>query len=181
MQRALLAGDKKTGVCIMKLGEGVDDGDIIKSEEIEITEKTDIEYLHDTLAKIGGKLLLEVLDKIENIGKVAGVKQDNSLATYAKKIEKTEGKIDWAKTADEIDRQIRALWSYPGVYFDWQGERIKILRAKKIIGDFGKSKEILDDKLTISCNGGAIRPLIVQRSGKKPMKVEEFLRGFKNN
>lgn len=179
MQRSLLAGDKKTGICIMKLSEGLDDGDILTSKEIDIKEDTDIKYLHDNLAKIGAKLLLQTLNKIEKTQKIKGKKQNNSLATYAHKIKKSEGKINWSKTADEINRQIRALWAFPGVYFEYKNERIKILKAQKISGKFDKPGTILDKNLTISCKNGAIQPLILQRAGKKPMKIEEFLRGFK--
>lgn len=188
MPRALLAGDKKTGVCIVEMGEGLDDGDVIKCEEIEITEKTDIKYLHDTLSVLGAKLMIETLDEIEASGKVSGKPQDDSLTTYAKKIEKSEGKIDWSKTMDEIDRQIRALWAYPGVWFDWKGERIKVLKAEKVKWDDLQNRpgdttpgKTIDDKFTIACADGAIRPLILQREGKKPMKIEEFLRGFEIN
>jgi len=179
IQRAILADDKKTGVCIMQLEEGLDDGDVIKCKEIEITEETDIQYLHDNLSMMGASLLLEVLEDVEKTKKIEGKKQDNSLTTYAKKIEKSEGKIDWSKTIDEIDRQIRALRVFPGVYFEYKGERIKILKAEKIYGDFGKSGRIVDNKFIISCQDGAIRPLVLQRAGKKPMVIEEFLKGFK--
>lgn len=179
IQRAILAGDEETGVCIMKLEEGLDDGDVIKCEKIEITDTTDIQYLHDNLSEIGSRLLVDVLNNIEKSKKVEGIKQDESMVTYAKKIEKTEGKIDWTKSVNEIDRQIRALRVFPGVYFEHNGKRIKILKANKIYGHFGESGRIINNNLMISCSGGAIQPLILQMEGKKPMDIEEFLRGFR--
>jgi len=179
IQRALLAGDKETGVCIMKVGEGLDDGDIVKCEKMEILEEADIKYLYYCLSLLGSNMLITALYKIKIDGRVKARKQKKTGITYAEKIEKSEGEIDWTKSADEIDRQIRALWVFPGVYFDYKGERIKILKAEKVKGNFGKAGKVIDDKFTISCGKGAIRPLVLQRAGKRSMKVEEFLRGFK--
>lgn len=178
MQKAILSGDRETGVCIMKMDEGLDSGVVVDCVKIPIKEETDIKYLHDTLSEKGADLLLEILDKVEKDKKISGKKQEESLVTYAKKLKKTEGRIDWSKAADEISRQIRALWVIPGVYFVYKGQRFNVFKVKKVGDSQKKPGLVLDDKLTISCGKNALQILNLQREGKKPMSTEEFLRGF---
>ena len=129
MQRALLSGDKKTGVCIIILGEGLDDGDILAKEEIEITNTTTLEDLHDNLSKIGADLMLKCLDNIEKDKKIIATPQAENGLTYAYKIEKEEGKIDFNKNIEELDLLIRTLATTTGTYFEYNNERIKVLKA----------------------------------------------------
>ena len=184
MQRALMEGDKKTGVCIIVLGEGLDDGDIIMSEETEITNQTTLTTLHDTLSHKGAELLLKALDKIENDGKVVATPQASSGVTYAKKIEKEEGFIDFNNDIEKIDLLIRTLSETTGTYFIYNGERIKIIKAeiKKILTDEEKKYDngkIINKELYIKCSNGILIPKVLQREGKKALDVKEFSKGFK--
>ena len=184
MQRCLLSNDEYTGVCIMKLDAGMDTGDIIKvSDKIKIDKNVDIEYLHDNLSVMGAKMLIEVLEDIKNNnGNIKTYKQDDNLATIAPKIEKEEGIIDFNNSSVEyIDKQIRALWVFPSVYFNHNGNRIKILKA-----DFEKNNNakyplgsIINDKFHIQCKDGILKPLIVQKEVKNPMDIKSFLNGYK--
>ncbi len=182
MQRALMSGDKKTGVCIIVLGEGLDDGDILACKEMEITNATTLENLHDKLSIDGADLMLECLNKIEKTGKVIGSAQGEKGLIYAKKIEKEEGKIDFNQDIEKIDLLIRTLGSTVGTYFEYNGERIKILKAefsKTVANDNFKNGDIVDKiNFSIKCNNGVLKPLVLQREGKKALPIQEFLRGF---
>ncbi|HSQ97829.1 MAG TPA: methionyl-tRNA formyltransferase [Rickettsiales bacterium] len=181
LQRALMNGDKKTGVCIIVLGEGLDDGDILACKEIEITNTTTLEDLHDKLSVDGANLMLECLDNIEKTGKVIGRPQGEEGLIYAKKIEKEEGKIDFNNSIEQIDLLIRTLASTVGTYFEYNGERIKVLKAEfsKNNPDNFKNGDVIDkSNFSIKCNNGIIKPLILQREGKKALEIGEFLRGF---
>lgn len=182
MQRALMSGDKKTGVCIIVLGEGLDDGDILACKEIEITNKTTLEDLHDKLSIDGAELMLECLNKIEETGKITAKPQGENGLIYAKKIEKEEGKIDFNQNIEKIDLLIRTLGSTVGTYFEYNGERIKVLKAEfssNNTNNFNNGDVIDKSNFSIKCSDGIIKPLILQREGKKALSVEEFLRGFK--
>lgn len=184
MQRALLSGDKKTGVCIIILGEGLDDGDILAKEEIEIANTTTLEDLHDNLSKIGADLMLKCLDNIEKDKKIIATPQAENGLTYAYKIEKEEGKIDFNKNVEELDLLIRTLATTTGTYFEYNNERIKVLKAtfeKNDTKNFKNGDVIDKNKFSIKCNNGIMYPLILQREGKKALSVEEFVRGFKFN
>lgn len=184
LQRALLEGDEETGVCVMKLGEGIDDGDIIECAKIKITPKTTLEQLHDELSVLGADLMLNVLDEIEKSGKVIAQPQSNNGIIYAEKISKEEGLLDFNMPVDRLDRIIRTFGNNMGSYFEYNGERIKIIAADidRVLSDEYKEKPngFIDNKtFYIKCSDGVIKPKILQREGKKPLKVEEFLRGFK--
>lgn len=182
LQRALMSGDKKTGVCIIVLGEGLDDGDILACKEIEITNTTTLEDLHDKLSVDGADLMLECLNNIEKTGKVIGRPQGEEGLIYAKKIEKEEGKIDFNNNIEQIDLLIRTLASTVGTYFEYNGERIKVLKAEfsKNNPDNFKNGDVIDNSnFSIKCNNGIMKPLILQREGKKALEIGEFLRGFK--
>lgn len=182
IQGTILSGDEKGGVTIMQLDEGWDTGDILTQFELPLQPGTTSEVLHDTLSVIGAELLLNTLDQLEQ-GQIYPRKQEESLATYIQKIDKEEGKINWNKTAEEIDRQVRALSAMPGTYFEYGGERFKVLGVsmeheglEPISEDWiGKT---VDDKLGVMTGNGVIRITKLQRSGKKPMLADEFLRGF---
>lgn len=184
LQRALMEGDEKTGVCIIILGEGLDDGDILDCSEVKITDETTLKSLHDELSKKGAELMLKCLDNIEKNQKIVSTPQSFEGLTYAKKIEKEEGKINFDLPIKKIDLLIRTLGSTVGTYIEYKGERIKILKAKIInsLNDNQKkfnNGDVADSKFSIKCSDGILQPLILQREGKKALVVEEFLRGFK--
>ena len=182
LQRAIMEGDKKTGVCIIKLGEGLDDGDILDKKEYLINKDTDLEKLHNDLSVIGADLMLNCLNKIEKEQKVIATPQEENGMIYANKIEKEEGKIDFNKDIEKIDCLIRALSTTIGTYFEYKNERIKIIKAELIktneYNNF-KNGEIIDKNFTIKCSNGILKPLILQREGKKSLPIREFLMGFK--
>ena len=184
LQRALMEGDKETGVCVIILGEGLDDGDILACKKVPITKQTTLETLHDELSEIGAELMLESLDNIEKNGKIIATPQSSEGLKYAEKIDKSEGKIDFNKSVESIDLLIRTLGKTVGTYFEHNNERIKILEAnivENLTEDQKKLKNgaIFDNGFSIKCSNGILKPLVLQREGKKPLKIEEFLRGFK--
>ena len=172
IQRAILAGDHVTGVTIMRMEEGLDTGPMLATARVPVEDKTSGE-LHAELAEIGARLLVETVAQLDHL---KAEPQPALGATYAAKIDKAEARIDWAKPAELIEREVRAFAPFPGSWFELDGERIKVLRARTI-GVNGADGAVLDDKLTIACGQAAIRPLVVQRAGKPAMAAEDFLRG----
>jgi methionyl-tRNA formyltransferase len=172
IQRSILAGDSMTGVTIMRMEEGLDTGPMLATARVPVEDKTSGE-LHAELAEIGARLLIETVAQLDVLKPEP---QPELGATYAAKIDMAEARIDWAKPAELIEREVRAFAPFPGSWFDLDGERIKVLRARAI-GVSGFDGTVLDDELTIACRQGAIRPLIVQRAGKPAMAAEDFLRG----
>ena len=178
IQRAIEAGDKKSGVTIMRVDEGLDTGDMLLKGEVEIDENTTGEILHDKLAEIGKTLILQAL---RNIDSLKPEKQDDSLACYAKKLEKSEAKLDFNRPADELERKIRAFNPYPGAYFEYNGERFKVFAAEVLNDNAGMEPGSLvpnDSGLLIECNPGMLFVTEIQRQGKRAMPTEELLRGF---
>ncbi len=177
IQRAILTGDEESGVTIMQMDEGLDTGAMLMVGRVAITRETTGESLHNTLSEIGSSLIIKVLNALME-GKIWPTDQPEDGVTYAKKLERSEGHIDWRKPAEDIERLIRAFTPWPGSWFEVKGERIKILSAqvKNIDGVPGT---VMDDKLTISCGVDGLQLNTVQRAGKSPMTVAEFLRGFK--
>ncbi|GMO64043.1 MAG: methionyl-tRNA formyltransferase [Rickettsiales bacterium] len=177
LQRALMNGDKETGVCVIVLGEGLDDGDILACEKTTITDETTLETLHDELAIKGSNLILQVLNQIEKDDEVVGIPQSNDGLIYADKIDKEESKLNFQDSVEKNFNIIRTI----GGYFEYKGERIKILKADyelKNIDNIGKM-DITNNELYINCFSGCLKPLILQREGKKALPVSEFLKGFK--
>ena len=176
IQRAILAGDTESGVTIMQMDEGLDTGKMLMVDRVAITPTTTGASLHDELSSLGSKLIIETLDSLLD-ETIRPVDQPQTGVTYAKKIERSEGYIDWQQPAVRIDRLIRAFTPWPGSWFEIRGERIKVLLAqvKNIDGVPGT---VMDNKLTISCGIAGIQLKIVQRAGKNPMSAAEFLRGF---
>jgi methionyl-tRNA formyltransferase len=172
IQRAILAGDTRTGVTIMQMERGLDTGPMIAVMPAEIGRKTAGE-LTGELADIGARLMVRVLDDIDRAGRIP---QNEARATYAPKIEKGEARLDFARPAIEVERQVRAFNPAPGAWFDYGNERIKILAAD-ISGLAGEPGAVLDGELTIGCSEGAIAPTLVQRAGRGPMSPAELLRG----
>ena len=176
IQRAIMAGDKETGVMVMKMEEGLDTGPIAMAERVPIGPDMTAGELHDILARLGADLMLRALGALER-GSLQLAPQPAAGATYANKIEKSETHIDWSRPWQQVHDHCRGLSPFPGAWFELpDAGRIKVLRTTKGTGH-GKSGQVLDDKLTIACGEGSVRLLEVQREGKKPMSADEFLRG----
>lgn len=173
IHRAILAGDEKTGVCIMRMEKGLDTGPVFARRETEVGRKTAGE-LTSELAGMGGALMADVLERIDTI---TPEPQPEDGITYAHKIDKAEARLDFTRSAEEVERQVRAFNPAPGAFFEIEGERLKVLRAELAAGS-GRCGEVLDDRLTIACAEGAIRPSLVQRAGRPPMAADDLLRGF---
>jgi len=173
IQRAILAGDIETGVGIMQMEAGLDTGPVLLEERTPIDGKTSA-ILSAELAAMGARLMVRVLDDIHAFPPRA---QSEEGVTYASKIDKAEARIDFNRSAIEVERQIRAFNPAPGAYLEHAGERIKVLSAA-VMELSGAPGEVLDGQLTIACGDGAIRPLAVQRAGRGIMTSNELLRGF---
>ena len=171
IQRAILAGDEVSGVTIMKMDEGLDTGPMLLKRELDIRGKN-AGQVTEEMAELGARALVDWL-----ANPTAPVPQPDDGVTYAAKIDKAEARIDWGRSAEEIERQVRAFAPAPGAWFEANGERIKLLEAELADGS-GQAGEVFDDHLTVACGSGAIRPLRVQRAGRGPMSAEELLRGF---
>jgi methionyl-tRNA formyltransferase len=192
IQRAILAGDAVTGVTIMQVEEGLDSGPMLLKRETAVDRKTS-EELTEELARLGAEALVEWLSK-----PTPPTPQPDEGVTYAKKIDKAEARIDWSRSAAEIERQVRAFAPSPGAWFEVHGERVKVVEAEvetvipaqagiPLLLDeddsgtpafAGVTGKVLDEQLLIRCGDGAIRPLKVQRAGRGVMTAEELLRGF---
>lgn len=175
IQRAIQAGDAKTGITIMKMEEGLDTGPILMKEERAITSETTGQSLHDELSSLGARLILPALEGYVK-GALTPQPQSDIEMTYAPKVERGEGRIDWLKEAELLERTIRAFTPWPGTFFTLGEKAIKILKAERVEGE-GLPGQVLDDQLTIACGRGALRLLEVQASGKKPMAIRDFLNG----
>ncbi len=174
IQRALLSDDKKTGVSIIKLEPSLDTGPIVFESQLKIQKTDNAGSLHDKLSLIGADLTTQLFTNIENL---CFTKQSAEGITYAKKVEKWETQIDWDVDAETVSRQIRAFSPSPGAWFDYSGERIKILTCQVSKGD-GEPGLVMDRDFQIACRKGSIYPTFLQRSGKSTLPVEEFLRGY---
>jgi len=174
IQRAIMAGDGETGVMAMRMEEGLDTGPVLMAERTPIGRKTYGE-LHDELSHLGADLMVRALAALERES-IEAVPQSGE-PTYAKKILKEETRIDWTKSAREIDCHIRGLSPVPGAWTEANGERLKILYAEPAKGN-GAAGEALDDKLTIACGDGALKLTRLQRAGRAPMNADDLLRGF---
>jgi methionyl-tRNA formyltransferase len=179
IQRAIMAGDHTTGVAIMRMTEGLDEGPILASETLRIGPLDTAATLHDRMAQAGAELLARTLPLIES-GAAREVPQAQEGVTYAKKIRAKEARIDWTRPAAEVDRKIRGLSPYPGAWFQLAGDKGPV-RAKALLSAVeegeGAAGAVLDDKLLIACGEGAVRLLRVQREGRGAQEAEVFLRG----
>lgn len=173
VQRAILAGDAQTGVTIMRMEAGLDTGPMLDSASTAVAGKT-AGALTAELAEQGAALMIAVLADLP--GRAAVVQPDDGV-TYACKIAKAETRIAWSDSAVQIERQVRAFAPAPGAWFAFGGERCKVLAAEVIPGH-GEPGAVLDDRLTIACGVGAIRPALVQRAGRPPMSTADLLRGW---
>ena len=175
IQRAIMAGDLETGVNIMQMEEGLDTGGVYAERRLPITAGTTAGSLHDALAGGNTRILAEAMAMV--MAGQAPTPQPEDGVTYAAKIDKAEARIDWTKTAAEVDQLIRGISPFPGAWFEHEGERIKVLMSEAADGG-GAPGEALDDILTIACGDGAVRLLQLQRAGKKAAPAEDFLRGY---
>jgi methionyl-tRNA formyltransferase len=179
INRAIMAGDTETGVMVMKMAAGLDTGDVAMAERMAITDAMTAADLHDALAPLGADLMVRAMGALER-GRLQLTRQSEDGVTYAAKIEKAEARVDWNKPARAVLRHIHGLSPFPGAWCEMAGEgepaRLKILRGELADGS-GAAGELLDDRLTIACQQGALRILELQRAGKAPMKAEDFLRG----
>jgi methionyl-tRNA formyltransferase len=175
INRAIMAGDKESGVTIMKMDEGLDTGAVAMVDRVAIGQDMTAGELHDALALLGGDLMTRALAALER-GSLTLTPQPQDSVTYAGKITNAETRIDWAKPWTEVHNHIRGLSPFPGAWFELDGVRVKALRSTKGEGS-GAPGTILDDKLTIACGTGAVRLMQVQRAGKQPMSAGDFLRG----
>ncbi len=176
IQRAIEAGDNESGITIMKVVEKLDAGDMLLKGSVPITAETTGETLHDAMAGLGAELIVKALDNWQNLH---AEPQDERLVTYAAKIDKAESRLDFSMPAEVLERKIRAFNPYPAVYFEYGGERYKILRAK-VVDESGEAGAILDGagRLVIACGDKALEVTEIQRQGKKKMPTEELLRGM---
>ncbi len=180
IQRAIMAGDAQTGVTIMQMDAGLDTGPMLLWAHEPIGPEDTSGALHDRLGQLGARLMVEALVKIA-AGSISPLAQPEQGVTHAAKISKDEARIDWRRTARELDCLIRALTPAPGAWFNAPQNgrltRIKVLRAYPVAGA-GPAGTVLDDPLTIACGEGALRISQVQREGKAPSDAASFLRGF---
>lgn len=175
IQRAIMAGDRITGVQVMRMEEGLDTGAVLASVETPIDVDDNTSTLHDRLAALAAPLLIETLRELE-AGRAIETPQSEEGVTYAHKITPAEARIDWTRPAREVDWHIRGLAPQPGAWFELNGARIKVLHSRVGLGN-GAPGEALDDALLIACGEGALRLLTVQREGRGPLDAAEFLRG----
>ena len=175
IHRAILAGDKTTGVTIMQMEAGLDTGPMLASVETEIGHKNTGE-LTEELARIGAARLIDVLADLPSF---APTPQPETGVLYAPKVDKSESRLDFLTSAIQIERQIRAFAPKPGAFFEFAGERFRILAAEVLITpESARPGTVLDGQLTIACNPGAVRPTRVHRAGRGAMTPAELLRGF---
>ena len=181
LQRSIMNGEKESAVCVIKMDAGVDSGDIVNQEDFKIFDNENYQDISKKTAEIGASLIIKTLHQITDKS-IKFLKQNDELATFAKKIEKNECLIDWNKSCEEIFNKIRGLNGNLDAHFNYNNEKIKILECaffkdenidKKLIGT------IFDKDFSIVCGDGLIKPLKLQKQGKNPLKIHEFLNGFK--
>ena len=181
IQRAVMAGDHETGMMVMKMDVGLDTGPVALSERVGIGLCETAGELHDRLMPVGARLMVKALEKLE-AGSLALTPQRDEGVIYAKKIDKAETRIDWRLPSIDVHNRIRGLSPFPGAWcemvLDGKAERLKVLRSMPAKGT-GLPGEVVDDRLTVACAGGAVRLTELQRAGGKPVTAEEFLRGSK--
>ncbi|MDA1022823.1 MAG: methionyl-tRNA formyltransferase [Proteobacteria bacterium] len=197
IERAIMAGDEETGISIMQMDAGLDTGPLVAIKKIPISPETTAETLHDALSGLGAGLMLDALEGAAS-GTLVPAPQAEDGVTYASKLQKAEGRLDWNRPAAELERQVRALNPRPGVWFEHDGERIKVLAAEitdqpahgaeagtvlddavsVACGDGAVSVACGDGAVSVACGEGALKLLRLQRAGKGAQEAVEFLRGF---
>jgi methionyl-tRNA formyltransferase len=175
INRAIMAGDRETGVMVMKMDEGLDTGPMALAERAPIGPDMTAGELHDALSRLGADLMGRALAALER-GTLTFTPQPAAGVTVATKIDKRETRIDWTRPWRHVHDHCRGLSPFPGAWFEAQGARHKVLRTTRGAGS-GAPGTVLDDQLTVACGDGAVRILELQRAGGKPMKAPDFLRG----
>jgi methionyl-tRNA formyltransferase len=173
IHRAILAGDRETGVCIMQMEAGLDTGPVLLRQAVPIGAEETTADLHDRLSALGARLILQALNRLADL---VPEPQPEDGVTYAAKIDKAEARVDWAQPAVQVDRLIRGLSPFPGAWTDINGERVKLLRCRLAAGQ-GAPGQVLGG-FTIACGQGAVEVTEAQREGKRPMPAAEILRGL---
>lgn len=183
IQHAILMGEKKSGVTIMQMDAGIDTGDMLYKKEVEITDEDNYESLHDKLMKVGGEAIVEALPMIVD-GTLKRVPQDHEQSCYAPMIQKSQGKIDFGKDAEEVDRLIRSMTPWPSAYTAYKGKQMKVWKAQ-LLPDVqtnqpaGEVVEVTKDGIIVACKKGTLKILELQLEGKKRMSTHDFLLGVK--
>ncbi|MGH6918304.1 MAG: methionyl-tRNA formyltransferase, partial [Geminicoccaceae bacterium] len=179
IQRALLAGDRQTGVTIFRMEPSLDTGPIIASQSLPIADRSTAASLHGELAEMAAGMVVATVDDLA-AGRAHPVPQPDTGVTYAAKIEKAEGRLDWTRPAALLERQLRALNPRPGCWTEIGDQTLRVLAGRPVTGrDHGRPPgEVLDDRLTVACGEGCLELTSVQRPGGRPMPSEAFLRGF---
>ncbi|WP_262692338.1 methionyl-tRNA formyltransferase [Kordiimonas aestuarii] len=177
IHRAVMAGDTKTGVCIMQMEAGLDTGPVLIRAETDIAPDDTTLSLHDRLSDMGASLINEAVEGLVS-GTLVAERQGEEGVTYAKKIEKAEARIDWSRSAVEVDQHVRGLFPFPGAWSEMAGERIKVLAGIMEEAGGAAAGQALDDEMLIACGRGAYRVERAQRAGKAPMDRADLLRGF---
>ena len=177
IQRAIMNMDKETGVSIMKINEKLDTGPVMLKSKIKLTNESNFHDVSSQMSKLGAELILDAIKLIKS-DKANFTNQNDNEATYAKKIDKIETKINWNEKANKIIAKINAFSPIPGCWFDFLGTRIKVLKAKEV-NISGNVGETLNNKLTIGCAENAIQILEIKKEGKNKISVDEFLKGNK--
>jgi methionyl-tRNA formyltransferase len=173
IHRAILAGDRETGISLMQMEAGLDTGPVLLREALPIGPEETTADLHDRLSALGARLIVAALDRLSDLPPVS---QPAEGVTYAAKIDKAEARIDWTRPAVEVDRLIRGLSPFPGAWTDIAGERVKLLRSCLVPGS-GAPGQVLDG-FTIACGTGAVKVTEAQREGKRAMPAAEVLKGL---
>jgi len=172
IQAAILAGDTETGITIMRMDEGLDTGPMLMHQAIPIGPRTTTPALHDALSSLGATLIIRALADLP-----PATKQPQEGVTYAAKLTRDDGKLDFARSAAVLDRQVRALTPWPGTFAQFAGETLKIIEAEPTNAQATAPCAILDPAFTVACGEGALRLLRVQRPGRPAMAGDAFLRG----
>ncbi|OGY42428.1 MAG: methionyl-tRNA formyltransferase [Candidatus Buchananbacteria bacterium RBG_13_36_9] len=179
IQTAILNGDKETGISIILIDDKMDHGPLLEQRTITINDNDNFESLHDKLAQLGADLLLDTLPKYIS-GEIKPVSQKESQATYCQLIKKEDGKIDWSKPAEEIERQIKSYTPWPGAFTFWEGKQLKFIKALVIKAQNQNIGEVfkINEGIGVKCGKDALEVLELQLESKKPMNVKEFLNGY---
>jgi methionyl-tRNA formyltransferase len=176
IQRAIMAGDRETGITIFQIEPALDSGPILAMERIPITAESTAETLQTALAALAARMVLPMVEDLA-AGRARPRPQSEQGVTYAAKIDKAEGRLDWSRPAFWLERQLRALNPAPGCWTEVRGQRLRVL-AGEVLAGRGRPGEVLDERLTVACGEAALRLVEVQRAGGKRMRAEVFLRGF---
>ena len=176
IQRSIMNLDSETGISVMKIEEELDSGPVCNTYKIKLDSNDNAQHVSEKLSLLAAEKILDNVDSILD-NKTKFINQEHTKATYAKKIEKSEGNINWNDKAPSIIGRINGLFPHPGAFFNYNGERYKILRAE-IGNGIGKAGEVLNNKLEVACTGNqSIKILEIQRQGKRPQKIGEFMLG----